>query len=401
MKFLIVKKETNAFDVLFAVLAFTIPLSLALPNIFLVFAFLTFLVNRNKEKTNIYIKLVLFFAGFIILKALFNKGFVENFFMHKHLIAFVAISILAFNIKDTGLVKKGFVLGVISAVIFTTAQIVLYYLKNNSIPLGNSSLASELLIIHRPYFGFICFLGIMCSADLINGAKGLKERTLYKIAITLFVGFIYLIVARLALGLVFVYVLVIVLRRIKIYNKKLTPIIGVFIGVVLLLAVNNKNLKKRFHIQNTYTNTIKVISNQEPRVVIWSCFLKLIKSPHFNYLTGYNDQKRIQSDLNNCYKSSIQNVSKKEYYLKTKFNTHNQFFDFFLQGGIIGITLFLLILGYSFYLCRFNFTSLFVLVGFVLFLIAENLFHRQIGVYLVGVFIPLFLNTHTAKKLKK
>jgi O-antigen ligase len=241
----------------------------------------------------------------------------------------------------------------------------------------------------------------MCSADLINGAKGLKERTLYKIAITLFVGFIYLIVARLALGLVFVYVLVIVLRRIKIYNKKLTPIIGVFIGVVLLLAVNNKNLKKRFHIQNTYTNTIKVISNQEPRVVIWSCFLKLIKSPHFNYLTGYNDQKRIQSDLNNCYKSSIQNVSKKEYYLKTKFNTHNQFFDFFLQGGIIGITLFLLILGYSFYLCRFNFTSLFVLVGFVLFLIAENLFHRQIGVYLVGVFIPLFLNTHTAKKLKK
>ena len=401
MKFLILKKETEVFDIIFAVLAFTIPLSFALPNFFLVLAFLTFLLNREKEKSNTYIKIVLFFAAFFLLKALFNKDLIENFFMYKHIIAFALISLLAFNIKDINLVKKGFVFGVISAVIFTCSQITLYYLKNNSIPLGNSSLVSELLITHRPYFGFICFLGVICSADLINAAKAQKEAVFYRTTIALFVIFIYLIVARLALGLAFIYLFVILLSKIKFYKKKTILLIGVFISVILLLVVNNKNLKKRFHIQSTYTNTIKVISNQEPRFVIWDCFIELITQPNFNYLSGYNDVQNIQSDLNNCYNNSIENVSKKEYYLETKFNTHNQFFDFFLQGGVIGLSLFLLIFGYSFYLCRFNFMALFVIASFMLFLIVENLFHRQLGIYLVGVFIPLLLKTQAIKKLEK
>jgi hypothetical protein len=401
MKFLILKKETEVFDIIFAVLAFTIPLSFALPNFFLVLAFLTFLLNREKEKSNTYIKIVLFFAAFFLLKALFNKDLIENFFMYKHIIAFALISLLAFNIKDINLVKKGFVFGVISAVIFTCSQITLYYLKNNSIPLGNSSLVSELLITHRPYFGFICFLGVICSADLINAAKAQKEAVFYRTTIALFVIFIYLIVARLALGLAFIYLFVILLSKIKFYKKKTILLIGVFISVILSLVVNNKNLKKRFHIQSTYTNTIKVISNQEPRFVIWDCFIELITQPNFNYLSGYNDVQNIQSDLNNCYNNSIENVSKKEYYLETKFNTHNQFFDFFLQGGVIGLSLFLLIFGYSFYLCRFNFMALFVIASFMLFLIVENLFHRQLGIYLVGVFIPLLLKTQAIKKLEK
>jgi O-antigen ligase len=401
MKLFVLKKEINIFDVFFTLLAFTIPLSFALPNIFLVLAFLTFLLNRNKEKTNLYVKLVLLFAAFFILKALFNKELIENFFIYKHLIAFAVISILVFNISDLTLVKKGFVLGVLSAVIFTVSQIISYYLKNNSIPLGNTAEAGELLLIHRPYFGFICFLGTMCSTDLINTAKGLKEKLFYKVIITLFIVFVYLITARLAIGLVIIYLFITLLQRVNLSKKKLFLLIGVFIGLILLLVMNNRNLKKRLHIENTFEKTVKVISNQEPRVVIWNCFFEVIKKTDFNYFIGYNDAKNIQLVLNECYKSSIENVSKNKYFFKTKFNTHNQFFDFFLQGGLIGLTLFLLILGYSFYLCRFNFTSLFVLVGFILFLIAENLFHRQIGVYLIGVFIPLFLNTHTVKKLKK
>lgn len=400
MKFLILKKEITVFDALFALLAFSIPLSLAIPNIFLALVFLVFVVNKNKEKTSIYVKLVLFFAGFFILKALFNENLVENFFMHKHVIAFAAISLLAFNIKDKNLVKKGFVFGVVCAVITTIVQILLFYLKHNYIPLGNSSFTSELLIIHRPYFGFICFLGLLCSADLLKTSKGLKEVLFYKIVIILFIVFVYLIVARLALGLVIIYLFITVLQRVKLSKKKLLLLTGVFISAIILLVINNKNLKKRLHIESTFDKTIKVISNQEPRVVIWSCFFEMIKKPDFNYFTGYNDLKKSQLNLNDCYENSIKNNSKKEYYLETNFNTHNQFFDFFTQGGAIGLTLFLLIIGYSFYLCRFNFSSLFVLISFLLFLVVENLFHRQLGVYLLGIFIPLFLKDRVNKKLK-
>jgi O-antigen ligase len=401
MKLFILKKGTTAFDVFFTLLAFTIPLSFAIPNIFLVLAFLTFLVKRNKEKTNLYVKLVLVFAAYFILKAFLNKDLIESFFIYKHLIAFVVISILVFNISNLTLVKKGFVLGVLSAVILTVLQIINYYLKHHSIPLGNTAEAGELLLVHRPYFGFICFLGVMCCTDLINTAKSLKEKVFYKVIIIFFIVFVYLIVARLAIVLVIIYLFIAILQRVNLSKKKLLLLIGVFISLILLLVLNNKNLKKRLHIENTFDKTVQVISNQEPRVVIWSCFFEQIKKPGFNYFTGNNDVKNIQLDLSECYGNSIKNVSKKEYYLKTKFNTHNQFFDFFLQGGVIGLLLFLLIFGYSFYLCRFNFTAIFVLFSFILFLIVENLFHRQIGVYLVGIFIPLFLNIQVIKKLQK
>lgn len=398
MKLKGVKNKQNIFDILFALLAFTLPLSFALPNILLLFTFLLFIINKDRKRINTYVKFVLLFGAFFILKALLNKELIENFFLHKHIIAFLAISILAFNIKDVILVKKGFVFGVLSAVLFTLLKIVVYYFKYNSVPLGNTAEAIELLTIHRPYFGFICFLGVICSASLISEAISLKKAVFYKVLIVLFIGFVYLIVARLALGLIIIYLFSIALQRYKLSKKKLFLFAGLFVSLIVLLVINNKNLKKRLHIESSFDKTIKVIANQEPRVVIWNCFFGLIKKQEFNYLIGYRDATNIQLDLNDCYKNTIDNVSKNEYYLKTKFNTHNQFFDFFLQGGLVGLLLFLIIFGYSFYLNRFNFTTIFILFSFMSFLFIENLFHRQLGVYLIGIFIPLFMKKSALSK---
>ena len=401
MKLKVLKNKQNIFDILFALLAFTLPLSFALPNILLLLIFLLFAIKKSKKCLNIYVKLVLIFSLFLILKAFLNKELIENFFIYKHLIAFAAISFLAFSIKNIVLVKKTFVFGVLSAVLFTFFKIIVYYLEHNSIPLGNTAEASELLIIHRPYFGFICFLAIMCSSSLIGEIKASKQTVFYKLSIVLFIGFVYLIAARLALGLIVTYLFSIVLQRYKFSKKKLLFFAGLFSGLLLLLVINNKNLKKRLHIEDSFDKTIKVMANQEPRVVIWDCFFGLIKKPEFNYLTGYKSIKSIQTDLSVCYKSTIDNVSKNEYYQKTKFNTHNQFFDFFLQGGIIGFFLFIIIFGYSFYSNRFNYSTVFIILSFMSFLLIENLFHRQLGVYLIGIFIPLFMRRNVEKELNE
>ncbi|MDG1039618.1 MAG: O-antigen ligase family protein [Polaribacter sp.] len=399
MKLKTVTNKQNIFDTLFALLAFTLPLSFALPNILLLLVFSLFVIKKNKERLNTYVKLVLLFGLFFILKALFNKELSQNFFIYKHLIVFTAISFLAFNIKNIILVKKTFVFGVLSAVLFSFFKITAYYVENQSIPLGNTSEATELLIIHRPYFGFICFLAIMCCSSLINEIKTSKQKVFYKLSIVLFIGFVYLIVARLALGLILIYLFILAFQQYKLSKKKIVLFVGLFSSLLFMLVINNKNLKKRLHIENSFDKTIKVIANQEPRVVIWGCFLGLIKKSDFNYLTGYKSIKSIQSDLNDCYKNTIENVSKNTYYQKTKFNTHNQFLDFFLQGGLIGFLLFIIILGYSFYSNRFNFTTIFIIFSFVSFLLLENLFHRQLGVYLIGIFIPLFMKRNVGKVL--
>ena len=239
----------------------------------------------------------------------------------------------------------------------------------------------------------------MCCSSLINEIKTSKQKVFYKLSIVLFIGFVYLIVARLALGLILIYLFILAFQQYKLSKKKIVLFVGLFSSLLFMLVINNKNLKKRLHIENSFDKTIKVIANQEPRVVIWGCFLGLIKKSDFNYLTGYKSIKSIQSDLNDCYKNTIENVSKNTYYQKTKFNTHNQFLDFFLQGGLIGFLLFIIILGYSFYSNRFNFTTIFIIFSFVSFLLLENLFHRQLGVYLIGIFIPLFMKRNVGKVL--
>ena len=103
-------------------------------------------------------------------------------------------------------------------------------------------------------------------------------------------------------------------------------------------------------------------------------------------------------NLNDCYNSSISNVSKKEYYSITKFNSHNQFFDIFLDGGVVGTFLFLILFIFSMYSFRNNFDAIFILFSFLLFLVFENIFQRQIGTYLFGIFIPLFHKIITSEE---
>jgi hypothetical protein len=160
----------------------------------------------------------------------------------------------------------------------------------------------------------------------------------------------------------------------------------------------NKNIKNRFHIKDSYTETIKVLKNQEPRFIIWECSLSQIYDVNFNFLTGYNDRGSIEKKLIACYDSIIENTSKRDYYLKTRFNTHNQFFDILLDGGIIGLGLFLLILFLPLFYFRNNFEAVFFLVGLVIFLGIENLFFRQLGAYLFGIFIPLLYHIITCSK---
>jgi hypothetical protein len=52
--------------------------------------------------------------------------------------------------------------------------------------------------------------------------------------------------------------------------------------------------------------------------------------------------------------------------------------------------LFILTLLWVFYSFRNNFSAFFMLFGLVGFLLVENLFFRQLGAYLFGIFIPLF-----------
>lgn len=379
------------FDIVFSVLLFSLSFSIAIPNILLGILLILFFFKKKRVMfATVYIKLLSLFCLFLILKALFFNSLLENIINYKFLLVLLIVSILIFNIKNSRIVIKGYVFGVFLGVIISSIKISFYYFRFKTLPFGNTSEVQNLIPIHRPYFGFMCLLAIVLIMFLFGKINSKKEKIIYILMAILILFFLNIIVARLSLLLSFLYLIISVLIFLALNKTKL--VVSLFFLSLLFLTIFslNENLKNRFHLKNSYIETINVLRNQEPRFVIWNCVISQINNKDFNCYFGYENRKTIQNNLNDCYNSSISNVSKKEYYLITKFNTHNQFFDIFLDGGVVGIFLFLIIFIFSSHIFRNNFDAIFILFSFSLFLVVENLLQRQLGAYLLGIFIPLF-----------
>lgn len=373
-------------------------MSLALPNIFLGLVLLVFLFKKNKILgQNGYTKLAFIFVSYFFIKATYFNSFTENFSIYKHLFVFLVFSFLIFNIKNLLLSLKGYVLGVFLAVVISFINILIFYFSFKTLPFGNSSEVQNLIIIHRPYFGFMCLISIILIDFLTPKIKNKKEKIVYVLIAFFTIIFLFIIVARLSLFLLIFYITVRIFFYFKFSRIKSIIILTLILASLTSFFMLNKNLKERLHIKNSYEKTIAVLKNQEPRFVIWDCFVKQISNSEFNIFFGYKNRKSIQENLNKCYNNSIDNVSKRNYYLATQFNTHNQFFDVFLGGGVIGFILIFTIFIFSAYIFRGDFNLLFIIVSFFLFFTVENLLNRQLGAYLFGIFTPLFFKIFESK----
>ena len=385
------KKIDYFFDITFALLLFSLSISVAIPNIILGIISLLFIFKkRGKLFSNNYINLLILFVTYLFIKALFLNSFINNILIYKHLITILISSILIFHVKNIILVIKGYVYGVFLGVLISFGKIFNFYLEYKYFPFGNTSDVENLTLIHRPYLGFMCFIAIVLISFLIAKLEDKNKKLGYLLLTIIFIVFLFTIVARLALFLSLIFITIKISHYFKLSKIKLLITLCSLTIIISSIFLFNKNIKNRFHIKDSYTETIKVLKNQEPRFVIWKCSLNQIYDINFNFFTGYSDRSIIEEKLTSCYGETIENISKRDYYLKTRFNTHNQFFDIFLDGGIIGLGLFLLLFFPPLFYFRNNFEAVFIVLGLITFLVLENLFFRQLGAYLFGILIPLF-----------
>jgi O-antigen ligase len=112
-------------------------------------------------------------------------------------------------------------------------------------------------------------------------------------------------------------------------------------------------------------------------------------------LFGYGSFKTTKEKLLNCYSESIDEVTKKKWFLKAQYNTHNQFFDFLLAVGILGVILFLIPILLLIYKSRSNRINMSLIIAFLMVCFVENCFHRQLGVYLFGLVLIMVSSSLT------
>jgi O-antigen ligase len=128
----------------------------------------------------------------------------------------------------------------------------------------------------------------------------------------------------------------------------------------------------------------------ELRAVVWKCAQNIINEEGFS-LTGIGFDT-TKDRLVTCYEEQILDVTKRERFIAQRYNTHNQFLDFYISAGLIALLLFLVFIATSFISARKQFFPTAMLAILLMYCMVENLFHRQIGAYYVG-FILIVLMT--------
>lgn len=384
---------------LFLLLFFTIPFDdyvRALPNILLIVLAVLFPIVIQKED---FVKLkkipAIVWGMFFVLTPLlllFNGTIAEDTSELNKILLSGALVVLYLPIGDFKKINKAIIFSSVVAIFYSLIKLFILLNQGVSISFLESATIIEAILVDRIYLGFLAVLSILGSYQLLRPYYHPDNRY-YLANIVLNVLFILFIVSRIA-----IVVLLAIFILSLFHSKKRGPQILFATGGLLLVAALTFVLNKDFRKKVLYSSKTEVsqglIANTmayEPRTIIWDCAWQIAKKNNMLW-TGLGFA-RTNEEMMKCYESSIQDQAKKEWFVKQKYNVHNEFLDLYLGVGIIGLILFLAALLTLFYRNRKSFYPSALLLTLVCFSAVENVFHRQIGAYYVG-FVLLSLLIH-------
>ena len=390
-------------EIIWGLLLIFLPFSTALINIALVAGSLLFIYESCAKKIPFAqpkTPFVVFFVLilFLSINAFVQGGFQENQSFYRLYPLLIATYFALINISEKSIIsiKKISVFVAVSYVLISACRIGIYYVQSNQKHLfGNSDVINHLLILERPYAGCFALINIVLLWDLFRTEKK-NKKAFYLVTIIILTGFIILIAARLSLLSLLIIAAIYIVFYAKINRR---TALSLLLGIPLLFALSllcSKGLQERLFVNKNF----ETFKDYEPRFVIWKGATNVATSDTFHWVIGTGNYQDIENKLITHYEKIEGNPSKKAYYLAEKFNTHNQFIDLLLFGGVSALFIFLFVLGTLFVEFKEHFTALAILLSLILFMLVENIFHRQTGCYLFMIYLIL-ASKITSKNLDK
>jgi O-antigen ligase len=284
----------------------------------------------------------------------------------------------------------------LAAVVFSVYNFVLITDSTGRFTLGDSPQIVESLLIDRLYLGLLCTFSIVISFQAIK-KKYHPNNNYYLANIFINLLFIVLIASRIALISLF---LLVILRQFYGQRKtwKMVIAVGAIAALVGLFFIIKNERSNQNNLINDHKPPLAFIENSmtyELRAVVWGCAENIINQEGFTLSgIGFDETK---NRLMSCYESTIKNPYKRENFISERYNSHNQFLDFYLSAGFIVLLLFWVFIVVSFISTRKQFLPTAMLTILIMYCLVENLFNRQIGAYYVG-FILIVLMTSVKTK---
>lgn len=362
-------------------LLFFLPTSTFLTNIALIlFAILAVIFGKK-----VYPIKHLFLSSLWILLAYVGfLGILNLEIEHKEYLKLLPILIIPFAMaylkKET--LVKGLLFLLIAIVIrqiIAIGGIINYYAftEGKTVALRSYAGINEILHFERPYLGFFSALNIIIAYKLFRA----KKMWLFIITSIFSLAIIVLVSARLGLIIAIMMVLAIVIAEMKLKFKYLAVVFVILSSLTFLFFQSNNPLKNRFQ-QLKY----------DTRLVVWEGVHEIfddIKQP----VLGLKNQNAVSEKLLDYYENEVVFDYKpdKLRFVSRNYNTHNQFLNEILRGGILGVLILLLPFCVLIYqnIKAGDFFNIILLLSVLLFLMVENLLARQIGVYTVAIILSL------------
>ncbi len=383
-------------------LLFFVPLSKAYPNILLIPLLLLVGYDIYREKKlNIsfskpYLLLSLSIFFFVLIAVIKGSLFLDIDIYLKYFTVLV-LMIAYQQVSKIKTVENYYLSGLFIAIVISILKIIEYKKVNPDFLFTTGQGINDVLWEDRPYAAFMLVLGVFVCLRRISLEN--KKSWFFVLIAGIFLVFCNYISARLSLFLATVTIIHFMLFRFKIgFKTKAISIIILFLGVTTM-AVLNKSLLMRTPLDNSseFEKMIKVAKDREPRSVIWNCASILLKTDT-NALWGVSNHQQSRQDLVDCYGEQIINrEEKRHYYMSIRFNTHNQFFDLWLNGGIIPFLFLVASFIFALFSKQTSPNMRWVFFLFFCFFMVENVLYRQMGFLLFGVFISVY-NTRLSLK---
>lgn len=395
---------SSIYPYLFFLLLLTIPFDdyfRALPNILLaiLFALFPFVIKRSDFSKLIKLPTLIWLGFFLLLTLqtlLMGRWDADWVILQKVLLS-GGLVLLYLPVQDTRKLNQAIIFSSLAAIIYSFVRLVILLNQEVTFSFLETGGIIEALLVDRIYLGLLSVLSILVSYHFLRKEYH-PENRYYLANIILNVIFILFIVSRIAiLALVVIFILSLF------YRKKSGPQLLFFVGfvflTVLLVFILNNDLRKKFFYNNNDDFKEGLVANTmalEPRTVIWECAYQLTKKEGVIVKgLGFTATNNFMVD---CYKTSIKNKKKQEWFLAQKYNIHNQFLDMYIGAGLLATLFFIGGLFVLFMKNRKQFFPTAILLTMVLFMVVENVFHRQIGAYYVGFFLLVLLIAQTTAK---
>jgi len=251
----------------------------------------------------------------------------------------------------------------------------------------NTDCTAQATIIQHPYFGILQLVAFVFTLEHLRSIK--NNKGIYYLLLLLFTIGVIVSTSRICY-ILYAIILTIYLTKFISRKKAIFTIIIMVIGLTTVITTSEA-------LQYKFSRSINIETS--PRLRLWNNAYMVLKNSDTPIIgVGIGDYYKEKGDPY-WLRGYVDKLNEKNQYKGLYgYNPHNQYLEFILLNGVLGL-LFLIMMGYLLFITfkKNEFLSVSLILIIALFTLTESTLNRQYGVVLYSLLISITLGLYQLK----